>query len=42
MERLHNAAELMRSHPPYAAPESLLQTILGSLLFTRSDALTKV
>lgn len=42
MERLHSAAELMRSHPPYAAPESLLQTILGSLLFARSDALKKV
>jgi RNA polymerase sigma factor (sigma-70 family) len=42
MERLHSAAELMRSHPSYAAPEALLQTILGSLLFTRSDAMNKV
>lgn len=38
MEHLHTAATLMRSHPEYAAPESIIQTILRSLLFTRPNS----
>jgi RNA polymerase sigma factor (sigma-70 family) len=38
MEHLHTAASLMRSHPEYAAPEPIIQTILRSLLFTRPDS----
>jgi RNA polymerase sigma factor (sigma-70 family) len=31
MERLHSAADLLRGHPSYAAPETLLATIRGLL-----------
>jgi hypothetical protein len=31
MEHLHNAAELLRGHPHYAAPETMLAAIRGLL-----------
>lgn len=37
MEYLHDAARLLRNHPPYAVPDTILNTVLGSLLFARSD-----
>jgi RNA polymerase sigma factor (sigma-70 family) len=36
-EYLRDTAKLLRNHPPYAVPEVILNTILGSLLFARSD-----
>jgi hypothetical protein len=37
MEHLHDTARLMRNHPPYVLSDTFLDTILGSLLFTKSD-----
>ena len=39
MERLHGAAELLRGHPRYAAPETMLATIRGLLDASRSPAI---
>ncbi len=39
MERLHSAAELMRGHPRYAAPETMMATIRELLDASRSPAI---